>query len=194
MALLARIEPPANLTLAEWEHVDPIDLLQGEHIRFGKICDLLDRLANNLQHDAAVRETAIIYRAFTHEFPLHQANEEEDFFPLLRARCLPDDGVGEMLTLLMRDHTAKNAEGGTVDFLPGLMQIATGRRIDDPMTFINKVLAFTEMLRRHVAWEDATLMRLARKRFTAADRSCLAQAMMRRRLAFEPAADRALPN
>jgi hemerythrin-like domain-containing protein len=189
MALLARIEPPADLTVAEWESIDPIDLLRDEHAHFRKICDMLDRLANNLQHDAAVRETAVIYRAFTHLFPLHQANEEEDFFPLLRARCLPEDGVDDMLALLLRDHSAKNAEGGTVDFLPGLMQIATGREIPDPMTFVGSVLAFTEMLRRHVAWEDATLMRLARKRLTAADRSALAHAMMRRRLAFAPAAD-----
>ena len=193
MALLARIEPPADLTVAEWEHVDPIDLLRDEHIHFRKICNLLDRLANNLQHDAAVRDAAIIYRAFTHEFPLHQANEEEDFFPLLRARCLPDDGVEEMLALLLRDHTSRHAESGSVDFLPGLEQIATGRQIDQPMDFIARVLAFTDMLRRHIAWEDATLMRLARKCFTAADRATLAQAMMRRRLAFAPAADRALP-
>jgi hemerythrin-like domain-containing protein len=194
MALLARIEPPADLTVAEWECVDPIDLLRDEHIHFRKICDMLDRMANNLQHDSAVRETAIIYHAFTHHFPLHQANEEEDFFPLLRARCLPEDGVEDMLTLLLRDHTAKDAEGGDVDFLPGLLQIATGRQIEDPMTFIRSVLAFTEMLRRHIAWEDATLMRLARRRLTAADRSALAHAMMRRRLAFAPAADPAVQN
>jgi hemerythrin-like domain-containing protein len=190
MALLARIEPPAELSAAEWEHIDPIDLLRDEHNHFRKICDMLDRLANNLQHDAAVRETAIIYRAFTHEFPLHQANEEEDLFPLLRARCLAEDGVDEILSLLLRDHSAKNAEGGGVHFLPGLMQIATGRDIGDPMAFVQSVLAFTEMLRRHIGWEDATLMRLARKRLTAADRSGLAHAMMRRRLAFAPAEDK----
>lgn len=190
MALLAKIDPPADLTAVEWENIDPIDLLRDEHIHFRKICDMLDRLANNLQHEAAVRETAVIYRAFTHEFPLHQANEEEDFFPLLRARCLPEDGVDEILSLLLRDHSAKNAEGGDVDFLPGLMQIATGREISDPMAFAQRVLTFTEMLRRHIGWEDATLMRLARKRLSAADRSSLANAMMRRRLAFAPAKDK----
>jgi hemerythrin-like domain-containing protein len=159
--------------------VDPIDLLRHEHGEFRHVCDLIDRLAQDHYHDRAVADAAIAHSYLSRDLPLHLANEEANLFPLLRRRCRPEDGIDDLQALLSAEH--RYVAERSVELLVHLADLAAGKQIAEPMGFILPALAFTESQRRHSAWENATVFRLADKRLSKDDKAGLARDMIERR-------------
>jgi hemerythrin-like domain-containing protein len=162
--------------------IDPIEILRHEHGEFRHVCDLIDRLAQDHYHDRAVVDAALAHSYLSRDLPLHLANEEGSLFPLLRRRCRQQDGIEDLLPLLSAEH--QFVADGSRDLLVHLADLAAGKQIREPMSFILPALTFTENQRRHSAWENATIFRLADKRLSKQDKADLAREMIERR---EPA-------
>jgi hemerythrin-like domain-containing protein len=170
----------SNLHLA-----DPIRILHAEHKQVRAVCDRLDRLADDLHHGEAAKDAARIVEYLTRHLPLHLAVEEEDFFPLLLARCRPEDAAEELVTLLR--HERRKPENLMDGLLGDLARLAAGQMPERPLDFVWRLIAFTEFQRRHTAWADATVLRLARLRLSDEDRALLARRIAGRRAALDAA-------
>jgi len=159
--------------------VDPIEFLFAQHDRQLVICAALDRLAAAPDgHDAAESARLILDYA-ENEMPLHLADEENDLFPRLAARCDPEDGVEAMIDMLEHEHETDSALYGRLE--PGLEGIAKGRPLKHPEVFARDAHAFALLQRRHLNWENGTVLPLARQKLTGEDLEDMRIAMAGRR-------------
>src|SRR5690349_15386517 len=79
---------------------EALDFLLFEHLRHREMCSALDRLAEAPTLDAA--EATTLAEFIRVDLTTHVFDEEEDFFPLLRSRCLAEDEVDAALDRLDR--------------------------------------------------------------------------------------------
>jgi hemerythrin-like domain-containing protein len=159
--------------------LEPLDFFLGEHLRQHAICAALDAIVLNPRHDRAREEIGCILTYLNEGLPLHLSDEEEDLFPLLEQRCLPADRVDEVLRLLRSEHE-KDGELAE-DVKAGLRRIADGQPLRDPERFFRSTVALAETQRRHLAWENAVVLPLARIRLSPQDLAALGAAMAARR-------------
>lgn len=158
---------------------EPVDYLYADHFRQRVVCGLLDEIADD--HEAArVPEIAgLVLDYLLRDLPQHVADEEQDLFPRLRARCRPEDEVERILMLLSEEH-ARDQE--VVLALPaGLRSLVEGRPLPQPELFVQAASTFAECQRRHLAWEEGVIFPLARKRLQPDDLAELGRNMAARR-------------
>jgi hemerythrin-like domain-containing protein len=154
----------------------PIEFLFAEHDRQRVLCASLERLAA----DPSSAETAAMVLAYYEsELPRHVADEEQDLFPALRRRCLPDDAIGSILDLLDSEHETDHELFHRL--VPALRTIAAGGRLAEPVAFAADARAFSILQRRHLAWENGTVLPMARGRLTSEDQRTLARSFAARR-------------
>ncbi len=157
----------------------PIEFLFEEHDRQRVICATLELLAHDCTADRAPENAVLGLGYLEHEMPLHIADEEEDLFPLLTRRCAPEDELDELVALLSSEH--ETDEKHYLALLAPLRAIVDGRPPPNPMQFAADARAFAVLLRRHLGWENGTVLPLARRRLTAADRAEMGRKMAVRR-------------
>jgi hemerythrin-like domain-containing protein len=162
---------------------DPIEFLKFEHFRQLVLCELLGRIADDPYGADSRRRIPWVRRYLMNEFTLHAADEEQDLLPLLDLRCNGDDALIEISDVMERDHISE--ERLKADVIADLTALAAGQPIKRPLEFIVTALAFEEHLRRHLMWENLTLMPLARRRLTAEDLAALGRSVARRHDRFE---------
>ena len=156
---------------------DPLDYLEAEHYRQRAALAHLERLRVERSADRRAVLARLVLEFVAKDVALHVADEETDLFPLLRKRCIVRDGVERVLALVTAEH------GRDLDLVRPVMEglaLCAQREAPDP-AFGGAVSAFVDSQRRHLAWENAFVLPLARKRLTAADRRCLSSAMAARR-------------
>jgi hemerythrin-like domain-containing protein len=159
--------------------VDPIEFLFAQHDRQRVICAALDRLAA-APADVGSRETAqLILDYAAGEMPLHLADEEEDLFPRLRARCDPEDGLDNMVDQLEHEHETDSALYKRLEH--ALHDIAGGTQPGHPEVFASDARAFAMLQRRHLNWENGAILPLARLKLTREDLDDMRVAMAARR-------------
>lgn len=172
-----RIEPmPENL------YREPIDFFYADHFRQRQVCNALDEIAAGPEGsaDAARLILGFLKRDLKH----HIADEEEDLFPRLRARCRSDDRLQDAIDLLMSEHAKE--QDMALEILAGLERVAGGLRLEDAAAFAEVALRFTENERRHLFWENAYILPLARRRLTSDDLRAMGRSMAERRGARFP--------
>ncbi len=157
----------------------PIEFLFKEHDRLLEILATLELLAHDCTADRAPENAALVLGYLEHEMPLHIADEEEDLFPLLTRRCAPEDEIDELVALLSSEH--ETDEKHYLALLAPLRAIVNGRPPPNPMQFAADARAFAVLQRRHLGWENGTVLPLARRRLTAADMAELGRKMAERR-------------
>jgi hemerythrin-like domain-containing protein len=158
----------------------PLDFLLAEHYRLRAALAQLDWLARGSVGEARRKLARALARYFAEDYALHTADEETDFFPLLRLRCADDEAFLATLDTLTAEHSADDAR--LADVVTKLKALAEGpQRHDIPPEFAAEALAFIEVLRRHIAWENAVLLPVARGRLQSADLRRLAQKLAARR-------------
>lgn len=157
---------------------EPLEWLFAEHYRHRQFCVLIEQVA---AATAPPRdEMAEIIDFLRYELPLHVIDEEEDLFPLLRRRALPEDELDKVLGVLSADHKADIVNAAQLRALlekaletgvpPGLAP--EGRRL---------MLAFASGERRHIALENAIILPIARMRLRSDDLRNLALRLAARR-------------
>ena len=150
------------------------------HTEHGKLCDLLEQIADTLPHhvEPEICESAI--EMLRRDLPLHRRDHEEGLFPLLAERALPEDNVEACLHQLRSEHISD--ECCALEILEVLPVLASGDPVADPDTCGYMLRSFFECYRRHLTWELQLIVPLARRRLDPDDLKRLEALMLHHRL------------
>ncbi len=176
MSQTPQIEPlPAGLAR------EPLNWLFAEHYRHRQLCRLIERVgtATVLLRDEAEE----ILTFLRQDMALHIIDEEEDLFPLLRRRCLPEDELGPLLGALSAEHRDDMEQTRTLSALLERALIAgqpPGHDLETRRLFTD----FALHERQHIALENAVILPIARLRLTPRDLHALSTRMAARRGVF----------
>lgn len=181
------------MNLADTEKIapagDPRDALEFvlcEHLRHRQMCKALERLAVSADFDPA--QIAYLADFIRFDLTLHVIDEEEDFFPLLRERCQPDDGIDAVLDQMTDEHAEDKVLSAEVRDLLNCCLIE--RKAPSAIEGGAEILmTFARHEKRHMALENAVVIPFARRRLTAKDLSALGERFAARRRRLTPAPD-----
>jgi hemerythrin-like domain-containing protein len=155
----------------------PLDYIVADHFRQRSICVALKRFA--AAGHAPRRDADMVIAFLDHDLPLHHEDEDQDLFPTVRRRALPEDDLGAVLARLSEDHRLSDVMvHAIVDVLaamPGHDPVHLDRQTRDIM----KAYAASE--HRHLAMENGIVMAIARIRLKSADLVAISRAMKQRR-------------
>ncbi|WP_419913210.1 hemerythrin domain-containing protein [Hoeflea sp.] len=173
LAIAALGEPPPALQL-----LAPLDYILSEHFRQRSLCQAVEHLANADGLDREMADAILGFMAF--DFGLHVIDEEEDLFPMLRRRALPEDGIEDVLGALSLEHASDNEIAERI--VEGLAQALETEGADFPRAELAALLMrFADGERRHLIVENAIVLPLARARLTEDDLRNLGRRMAARR-------------
>jgi iron-sulfur cluster repair protein YtfE (RIC family) len=153
---------------------DPLDVILAAHATQRVACAQLEQAAALGVVDAMTADA--LRRYLTELLPLHWQDEEHDLFPLLRRRAQPEDAIATALSRLAHDHEASAA--ATVTLARALDRMTHAEQPDTETRAAMR--AFADRERRHLAFENAVILPLARLRLTETDRETLHLSMQRR--------------
>jgi iron-sulfur cluster repair protein YtfE (RIC family) len=162
---------PTNVRLL----LNPIDFIAEDHLRLRAMCTELDRLAEaEPQEPDAMAE---MQDYLTHELPALLDDEDVDLMPMVLARADPEDELPKLASRLAREHREIDRIRTAVRAC--LATYASGDM--DCAGFPQTLRSLAQAARRHLIFENAVLLPLARARLTHEDLIALRQAMLRRR-------------
>ncbi|MBL8906238.1 MAG: hemerythrin domain-containing protein [Rhizobiales bacterium] len=162
-----------------WVKRNALDLIEHEHRIQAQICDTLELIADSLPDCVDKRLCAQVACALREELPLHHRDEECGLFPLIEERALPGDGIAEILARLAMEHATD--ESFASELLESLDILSEGRELKNPDMVGYMLRSFFESYRRHLHWENAVVLPLARSRLMPQDIVKLEEAMARNR-------------
>ena len=166
---------------------DPLELMQGLHLRLEQRAALLDRLAEHVRHhgsDEDARATAgHVMRCFDEDCPMHHDDEEVDLLPMLRAAtpAAEQARVENLIAALVAQHRDMHAAYDALR--PQLAAIADGRLGAIDQALVDRLHALCV---QHVELEESELFPFARAHLDAAALERLGRAMAVRRNAAYP--------
>lgn len=163
---------------------DPIEFLLAEHLNHRRMCHALERLAGESDFDAPQITALLDFIRF--DLTLHVIDEEEDVFPLLRRRCLPEDQVDVVLDRLALEHAEDKLLSERARDVLNACLIAR-KPASDIDGGAEALIAFARHERRHLALENAVIIPLTRRRLVAADLAALGERFLARRRRVAPA-------
>lgn len=158
---------------------DPLGFILAEHYRQRVLCDRLDAMTEEHEVDPVASHAAELLSFLKQDLALHTADEEQDLFPLLRKRCPEDDGIDSVLSQLSAEH---ELDQDLVEFMiDDLELLAGGLDLANPVRFLVNAKELATTQRRHLSWENRTVLPIARRRLTNEDLVDLGRAMAARR-------------
>ena len=157
----------------------PLDVIRAEHDRQFVLCGQLIELAAKRRLGPLIEGSEALLAYLVEDLPLHCRDEEEAMFPLLRRRCLPEDGIESVLAELDKDHAAERflAAHLVID----LKSIAIEGKSDSPARLFETLRVFAEGQIRHLTWENRSVMPLAEIRLRPEDLVEIGRSMAERR-------------
>lgn len=158
--------------------IDPIAVLEVDHSLKMDLCDALETLADGLPHetDAKLAEIAVV--VLRNGLPDHIDLEERHLFPILKKRNSGDDRFRLVFDQLENEHD--NDEAFAFEIAEELERLACGGVARNAEMLGYMLRGFFVSLRRHVRWENATVMPLARRTLTEPDLDELRGAILAR--------------
>ena len=164
---------------------EPLDWFFAEHYRHRQFCKLVNEVA--LAHVFDGERISLLVNFLRFDLPLHIIDEEQDLFPLLRRRALPEDDVENVLGLLSAEHKADALQAAEVR---RLLEDSLDRQAAPGMDPASRkaLQAFSSQELRHLALENAVVLPIARLRLTTKDLGGMSRRLAARRgLVLEPA-------
>jgi hemerythrin-like domain-containing protein len=155
---------------------NPLNFIAEVHMREREICAMIDTIAtNDVPNEADCAAVAAFLRC---QLPRHLEDEELDLFPMMLARCDPEDDIGPVIEKLLHDHGH-----AAVDTPEILLVLDDGAAIKTGFDDVARAmfLAFASHSRRHLILENAIILPIARARLTAKDLKLMRQHMLERR-------------
>jgi len=164
---------------------EALDFILFEHLKHREMCNALDQLADAPTFDAA--EATRLAEFIRVDLTMHVFDEEEDFFPLLRQRCAPEDQIDAALERFDREHEADRDLSAQVRII--LCTAVEQSTPPSQMPGARETLrAFAQAQRRHMMLENGVLIPLARRRLTRDDLAALGRRLADRHRPKTPAA------
>ena len=156
--------------------LDALSRLAAEHAEQRGLCDRLEAIADMLPRMPARSVCLEALEMLERQMPMHHADEELGLFPLLRARCRPEDRIETILSELEDEHL--DDEALLTEVVLTLRALAADRGPERDPAIAGYVLrGFFDSQRRHIAWEEATIMPLALERLRPCDLRALDRVM-----------------
>lgn len=155
----------------------PLDYIFADHFRQRSVCDVLKRFAKDgrVSQGEADMVTAFLDR----ELPLHHEDEDQDLFPAVRRRALPEDDLNAVLAQLSEDHQLSD---GMVRGIVRALSATHGAENFKLARSAREVMqAYAASEHRHLAMENGIVLAIARIRLKPADLRAISQAMKLRR-------------
>ena len=162
-----------------WLRRSPLDLIEHEHRIQAQLCDSLERIADDLPDNVDRRLCMEVIDSLQFEMPLHHRDEELGLFPLIEKRARPHDNIHDILARLALEHATD--ESFADELLESLESLSEGRKLKNPDMVGYMLRSFFESYRRHIHWENAIVLPLARARLTSEDLDELNRAMVNHR-------------
>lgn len=157
----------------------PLDYLMAEHHRHRSYLAGLRHAATmaEIPRDQAER----MHMFLASELPVHRADEEQDFFPILRRFARPEDGIGEVLSQLSQDHVINEPLVRAID--RGLLAALDAKPDPAPLDrrLCGLMLTYCTAETHHLAVENAVVLAIAGVRLRKAELQDLSAAMKARR-------------
>lgn len=138
-----------------------------EHQRHRETCDALELIADGLPDHVDRPLCASLGVFLTSDLPLCHRREEMVVFPLLQERARSDHSVGDLLAQLRREHSL--GEGHAEELAEMLDALSRDGSLANPDMAGYMLRGFFETYRRHIYWEAAVILPLARRWLTADD-------------------------
>lgn len=154
---------------------NPLDEIAHTHAVHLQLCDAMEKIADGLPDEVDKRLCAQLVSCLQYDLPLHHSDEEEGLFPLLLARAEPSDGLEQVFERLTSEHQSDTDFASEI--AEALEAMGRGERPENAEMMGYMLRGFFERYRRHVHWEDALVMPLARRRLTEDDLETLSQLM-----------------
>jgi hemerythrin-like domain-containing protein len=151
---------------------NPIDFIAEDHMRERAICAMIDKIAAAEQPDRDDCDHVLAF--LREELPLHLADEDEDLFPMMRARCEPDDEIDIIIDRLQSDH------GHALTDTPDVVALLR-RGSELPDDGRARLTDFATHSRRHIIVENAIILPIARARLSKDDLDIMRLHMLKRR-------------
>jgi hemerythrin-like domain-containing protein len=161
---------------------EPLEMLAACHGRIEAQLATLERVIEHVAArgcDAAAQSAAQgVLRYFDTSGRLHHRDEDEDLFPLLRARAggLGRAEIAAAIDELEREHATMDAQWGRLRARLVLIAEGHGTRLD-----AEEVARFAWLYRRHMDRESAAVLPFATEVLTARERVALGEKMAARR-------------
>lgn len=157
---------------------DPLDWFFAEHHRQRQFYRLVNDVAAATVFDGG-RVTRLL-DFLRHDLALHVIDEEEDLFPLLRRRSLPEDEMEQVLDLLSTEHRSDMTQAQTLrDHLEACL---LERKAPGLEPGVRKVMQdFATQALRHLALENAVVLPIARLRLSPEDLVAMGRRLAARR-------------
>ncbi len=164
-----------DINCDSWLRRSPVDLIEHEHLIQAQICHSLERIADDLPDNVDRELCRKVIDSLQFEMPIHHRDEELGLFPLIERRALPEDNIHDILARLALEHATDESFAG--ELLESLEGLSEGKRLKNPDMVGYMLRSFFESYRRHIAWENAIVLPLARARLTQEDLAELSKAM-----------------
>jgi hemerythrin-like domain-containing protein len=158
--------------------MDPISAFEVDHVLKLGLCDVLESIADALPHTADASLATIAVKILRNGLPEHVALEERHLFPLLRRRNAGDQSCQKVLLQLEHEHGSD--EAFAYEIADELEHIAEAEAPKNAEMLGYMLRGFFISLRRHIRWENATVIPLARRTLTEADLAQLREAVAAR--------------
>jgi hypothetical protein len=162
--------PPALLD-------DPLAYIFADHFRQRRLCAALRHHAETGHVDRPEAEMITAY--LRRDLVLHYRDEDEDLFPLLLRRALPEDDLAAALGRLAQDHRQSRQS------LEAIIGALTGRPAEDPVKLgrgmCKLMLAYAASEHLHMAAENGIVLAIARIRLRREDLKAMSRTMKERR-------------
>jgi hemerythrin-like domain-containing protein len=144
-----------------------LSYIEKEHQAERNLCDMLERIADNLLEplDTELARSGIV--TMRRCLKRHVLLEEKYLYPVLTKRLCPGDLAENFLLHIRSEHTTDECVAH--DTADQLEQALVTGRASNPEMLGYMLRGFFECRRRHIAWEDAIVLPLARHRLTAKD-------------------------
>ncbi|MFA9475366.1 MAG: hemerythrin domain-containing protein [Filomicrobium sp.] len=158
--------------------MDPISAFEVDHVLKLGLCDVLESIADALPHTADASLATVAVRCLRNGLPEHVALEEKHLFPLLRSRNARDQSCKKVLLQLEHEHGSN--ESFAYEIADELEHIAEAKAPKNAEMLGYMLRGFFISQRRHIRWENATVIPLARRTLTEADLAELGEAITAR--------------
>jgi hemerythrin-like domain-containing protein len=156
-----------------------LDLIDHEHRMQAHLCDTLERIADSLPDEVDSKLCQQAVQSLRHDLPLHHRDEEAGLFPLLQKYSDPDGFIQGAIKRLEQEHGED--EGFSTELIEQLENLGRTGRPQNANMLGYMLRGFFESYRRHIHWENTTIMPYARAHLTGEDLRLLQDIMLRNR-------------
>lgn len=156
---------------------EPLDYILADNIRQRGLCSALHDMAGLGRAECTIASSIIAF--LEGDMLLHHQDEDEDLFPAIRKRALPEDDLHAALTQLSNEHERSE------DAAQGIVSALAARLDDDVISLTPEtrkmMLAYVSSEHRHLAVENNIILTIARIRLTRRDLKTISFSMKNRR-------------